>query len=142
MERKRPGDEARPPNSPDSEFHLHTNEIETRKQAATALAEAIAECHPVDACQIMAAALDDLSVGDPVPPLDAADAWAENWASIATPHEIEAVFGAALERLDNTALGIKARKRLFLALWESFDNSDRLTFIGHVDPAGKFLKAS
>jgi hypothetical protein len=63
-----------------------TKEYRNRAKAATALCDAIAECHPEDACILMEAALLDLGAGSPIPPLfsvmDAAIDWAE-WASTA-----------------------------------------------------------
>lgn len=74
-----------------------------RADAATALCHAIAECDPRDACQIMAAALDDLSAGMPGAPLfsylDAAN-W---WSDLASEPELKAYLLACWSRLSPRA---------------------------------------
>ena len=104
------------------------------------LAVAIADCDASDACQIMAAALDDLGAGQPDVSIlqstlrqDAA-----SWADWASPPELETVVAAGLRKIGKTALGIKARKRLIVALWESLTDADRRAFLQGVDPSGKF----
>ena len=70
---------------PDHSTGFVTVEGRKRAEAATSLCLAIGNCHPHDACQIMAAALFDLGPGAPFPPLfgfmEAATDWAE-WASV------------------------------------------------------------
>ncbi len=117
--------------------HPHNTTI--RLEAASVLAHAIAECDPRDAVVIMSAALSDLSPGGPLPVFENAQSDADFWADLAAPFEIEAYFKATLERLKNLALGIKSRKRVFLNLWESFPETDRMAFINKVDPHGKFV---
>ena len=110
-----------------------------RAEKAGALCRAIADCHPADAAQIMAAALDDLSAGPPeVDPFGRLREDAAFWADVAHPAELEAYFASALRRLGNRALGIKARKRLLVALWLSLSDPDRRAFLGRVDPEGRF----
>jgi len=78
-------------------FKRQTNR--NRARAATALCHAVADCHPADACTIMAAALGDLPAGMPVAPLfshvDQATFWA-GWASVA---ELKTYCHACYERL-------------------------------------------
>lgn len=110
-----------------------------RRRAATVLALAIARCHPADACQIMTAALEDLSAGDPAPGfLGATRHDAQWWADSASPAELEAYATAALRQIERTAFCERARKRIFAALWETFLAEDKRSFIERVDPKGKF----
>jgi len=117
-----------------------TDETRDRTEAARALCFAIGECHPDDARQILCAAIDDLSAGDPpcLDPFGNLRADAEFWADCAHPRELEAYFSSALKRLGNRALGIEARKRLFVSLWHSFSPADRQAFLSRVDAHGKF----
>ena len=67
---------------PDHPGHVFKTEFyRKRAEAASGLCEAIADCHPSDACEIMAAALADLSAGMPNAPLfgymDQATFWAD-----------------------------------------------------------------
>lgn len=70
-----------------------------RAKAATALATAIADCHPQDACEIMAAALADLSIHFPVPPLFSVMDQASFWARMATQNEAKAYALACYRQL-------------------------------------------
>jgi len=72
-----------------------TKQYRNRAEAATALCHAIAECDPQDACEIMAAALEDL--GSPLPVLLSAMDDARWWASFATPNELKAYALACFE---------------------------------------------
>ncbi|MBA3325753.1 MAG: hypothetical protein H0T41_11005 [Rhodobacteraceae bacterium] len=121
----------------DANLHLK------RLERARLLAGAIAVCDPADAVVIMAAALDDLSAGQPD-----VDLWsgireqAADWAGFAHPLELEAYFAAALQRLGRTPLGIAARKRLIVALWTALGPDDRRNFLARVDPDGVFRSAA
>lgn len=119
---------------------IHPADLQARRAAVLALCDAIANCHPEDAAQIMAAALDDIGAGDP-PMRDPFGDLREDatfWADCAHPIELEAYFASALKRLGSVALGIKARKRLFVALWQSFPLADRQAFLSRVDAQGQF----
>ena len=123
-----------------NDTYLKTPGMRLRAECAEALCFAIAQCHPDDAAQIMAAALDDLAAGDP-PMRDPFGSLREDaafWADCANPAELEAYFASALKRLGNRAIGIRARKRLFAALWQSFDTADRMAFLRRVDAEGRF----
>ena len=104
------------------------------------LAIAIAEARRGDACQIMAAALDDLGAGMPDVSslLGRCREDAVWWADFATPQEVETVVAAGLRQIGKTAFGIKARKRLIVMLWQSLGDADRRAFLQGVDPSGKF----
>ncbi len=119
---------------------LEGTEAKLRAAWAESLRFTIANCHPQDAAQIMVAALDDMAAGDPPmrDPFGDMRADAAFWADCANPAELEAYFAASLKRLKNTALGITARKRLFVALWHSFPVIDRLAFLSRVDGSGQF----
>jgi len=101
-------------------------------ETAEKLAEAIGDAHPDDACQIMTAALIDLSSGRP--PTDhflTVEEDAAWWASYAAPAELCAVLSAVLKRLTDRALHLKMRKRLFMVLWRSFDETHQRRFLDH-----------
>lgn len=119
--------------------NLYPNTTTERLETTSILADSIAECDPRDAVVIMSAALSGLSSGGPLPIFENAQSDASFWADLAAPFEIEAYFNATLERLKNLAMGIKSRKRVFLSLWESFSEADRMAFIEKVDPNGKFV---
>lgn len=116
-----------------------TAETFARLETAKALCAAIAACHPSDAAEILAAALEYLSAGDPAfDPFGDLRADASFWAETANPFELEMYFAAALKRLGSTALGINARKRLIVALWQSLPPDGQAAFLARVDPDGKF----
>ena len=70
-----------------------------RAEAATSLCLAIGNCHPSDACEIMAAALVDLSAGMPIAPLYSPMEAAAFWADLATRAELKAYALACFTRL-------------------------------------------
>ena len=73
-----------------------------RAEAATALCLAIADCDPSDACEIMVAALADLSAGWPIPPLFNFMDEAAFWADLAPMPELKAYALACYNRLPLT----------------------------------------
>lgn len=107
---------------------------------AMALADSIASMDRVEACQTMSAWLDELRVGLPIAPFTTIEAEAASWAALATPVELEIYTTEALSRLEATPLGLKARKRVFLALWQTFIDQDRRAFVKKVDPYGLFAR--
>lgn len=112
-----------------------------RTRGAVDLCLAIASCDQRTAMQIMSAALEDLLAGSPDPAPDWLEGIrrdAEWWADLAAPHELEAYTAAGLRAIERTAFCERARKRLFLSLWETMTPADRQAFVGRVDPAGKF----
>lgn len=111
-----------------------------RMERAEALCNALGDAHPDDAKAITAAYLDAMRAGDPQPhdPFGDLRNDAAFWADCAHPGELEAYFAASLKRIGDRALGIRARKRLFAALWESFDTADRVAFLRRVDADGRF----
>ena len=116
-------------------------EVCARMDAVQRLVVAIGACHPRDAAQVMAAALEDMSAGMPDVSqgfFGAMRADAEFWSDLATPPEIEAYVAAGLRVIERSAFCARARKRLFAALWASFPDADRRAFLARVDPPGKF----
>ncbi|WP_333830450.1 hypothetical protein [Pararhodobacter sp.] len=109
---------------------LHPEDLKLRAELADNLAEAIGDCHPDDACQIMTAALIDLSAGrNPVEYFVNAQEDAAWWASMAAPAELSAVLSAVLARLKDRALHLRLRKELFMVLWRSFAPDDQRRFL-------------
>lgn len=96
-----------------------------------------------EANQVMACILEERRAGGPVH-----TAWgdiredADWWADVATPQEIEAVVAAGLRRIDRALFAQAARKRLFVALWDSMPQADRRAFLRRVDPQAKFRGAA
>lgn len=112
-----------------------------RRERAASLKLAIEDCHPSDAGQILAFALEELFVGAPLSCLqETLQADAAFWADCAAPPALHAYFAATLKQLGATALGEKARKRLFLTLWDGLSDADRLAFLRKVDPDGAFVR--
>lgn len=70
-----------------------------RAESATSLCLAIKACHPSDACEIMAAALSDLSAGMPIAPFYSPMNEAGFWADLATRAELKAYALACFKRL-------------------------------------------
>ena len=88
-----------------------TETYRNRAKAATALGQAIAECHPHDASVVMEAALDDLTEGHPYYPLCRDLAEAGYWADQATRNE---------------------RKAFALANYTRLSTADKAAFLAHV----------
>lgn len=91
---------------------------------------ALTDLDPRDAATICVAVLDEVAAGSPgLDPWGDMRADAEFWADCANPAELETYFAAALKRLRDQTLGIRARKRMMAALFLSFRHADRLAFI-------------
>ena len=95
------------------EGSLGSETYNDRLVAATALCFAIRACHPSDAVFLMAAALEDLRAGMPIPALDSIMAEARLWAEWATPPEAKAYA---------------------LAAFEAMGSRDRAAFLAYVTP--------
>ena len=109
---------------------LKTAEARVRAMAAEALCRAIAECHPEDAAQIMAAALDDMGTTGPAAAfLGAQKQDAEFWAETAPPNELQAYCYAGLQKLGQRALGPKTRSRMIVALWNAMRDEEKQKFL-------------
>ncbi|WP_415184301.1 hypothetical protein [Phaeovulum sp.] len=76
-----------------------TKHYRDRAQSATALCHSIADCDPQDACEIMAAALADLSIGMPIAPFYSPMDEAGFWADYASRAELKAYVLACYTRL-------------------------------------------
>lgn len=91
---------------------------------------ALTDLDPQDAALICISALDEIKAGPP-----AFDPWgdlradAAFWADCANPAELEAYFTAALKRLQNQVLGLRARKRVLAELFQDLNASDRQAFL-------------
>lgn len=85
---------------------------------------------PLDAATICATYLDEYGAGAP-----RLDWWGDlrdeagRWAYSANSGELEVYFTSALKRLENQALGLKARKRMICALFLSLNDADRRAFL-------------
>jgi hypothetical protein len=108
--------------------------IRLRAEWATTLALTVGECHPHDAAAICVAFLETVETGGPVMGdqfgMVAADA--RLWAAVAPPHELAAYTLAGLERLPKAHLSNPARKAAFRAIWRTFTNTERTSFIATV----------
>lgn len=105
-------------------------EYRERAAAATALCEAIRDCHPQDAAQLCAAFLTGMQTNGPQ--YDVFGRLREDarwWADIAPPHELAAYSVSALDRLRRLALALETRKRLLWHLWSSLSSADRKAFL-------------
>ena len=80
-----------------------TLEYRNRAERATTLCMAIADCHRDDAVRLLAAALEDLAFGSPLPSLINAMAAARWWASYATEDERKAYCLASFDAMSQTA---------------------------------------
>lgn len=91
---------------------------------------ALENLDPQDAATICATVLDEIGAGFP-----RLDWWgdareeAAEWAYGANSGELEAYFTSALKRLNNQALGLKARKRMIAALFQSLSATDQAAFL-------------
>jgi len=100
---------------------------------------ALQSLDPQDAAVICATVLDETGAGFP-----RLDYWgdtrteADEWALLANAAELECYVASALKRLENQALGINARKRMFAALWVAFTDCERRAFLARVDADGTF----
>lgn len=91
---------------------------------------ALTDLDPHDAATICVAVLDQVTAGSPgLDPWGDMRADAAFWADCANPAELEIYFAAALKRLQNQVLGIRARKRLLAALFQSLGGADQQAFI-------------
>ena len=99
--------------------------------------KALEACGPDDAATIAAAVLDEIGAGSPrLDPWGDLRADAAFWADLANPSELQVYFSASLKRLGETPLGIHARKRLFMVIWDSFSDADQEAFLGRVASCG------
>lgn len=99
---------------------------------------ALGDLDPQDAAVIAATVLDEIGAGFP-----RLDWWgdareeAAEWAYRANSGELEAYFTSALKRLNNQALGLKARKRMICALFHSLSDTDKRAFLAWAQGASK-----
>jgi hypothetical protein len=92
---------------------------------------------PQDAAAIAAAVLDVVAAGEPrLDPWGDLRADAAFWADCANTAELEVYFSSILKKLQNKSLGIRARKRLFWAIWVSLAVEDQRAFFGRATAKG------
>ena len=104
-----------------------------RRAWAESLAHAIGHCHPVDASQIMVAALEDFGAGSPPHTfLTLTQDDADFWAACAPQHELQAYTFAGLKELGQRALTPAIRRRFIAQLWNGLPVADRNAFLAHV----------
>lgn len=93
--------------------------------------------------EALCAALETVCVGAPDVPFGTGiredAAW---WADMAAPIEIEAYVAAGLRTMENKVFAPRARKRIFVALWEAMTPEDRRKFLSRVDPDGQFIRGA
>ncbi len=107
-------------------------EADARYRHATREAAVLAlmALDPQDAAVICGTVLDEIGA---LPPR--LDFWtdihaaAQEWAFKATAPELEVYFASALKRLENQALGLRARKRMLCALFASLSAVDQAAFL-------------
>ncbi|MGB3317285.1 MAG: hypothetical protein WBB85_23100 [Albidovulum sp.] len=110
-----------------------------RAERATSLCMVLEDIDPADAAMICCSYLEEYGAGDPVhTAFGDIRADAEFWADCAHPAELEHYFAASMKRLGSMVQGIKARKRLIVALWASLSDQDRVAFLSRIDPNGQF----
>ena len=112
--------------------------LRLRAEWANALAFALGECDPHDAAAICAAYLETVETGGPTlgDPFGTVAGDARLWAAAAPPHELTAFTLAGLERLPKSHLSNPARKTAFKAIWASFTDAERASFIAAVTKKG------
>lgn len=93
--------------------------------------------------EALCAALETVCAGDPEVPFGTGiredAAW---WADMAAPIEIEAYVAAGLRAMENKVFAARARKRIFVVLWEAMTPEDRRKFLSRVDPDGQFIRGA
>lgn len=116
-----------------------THEMRMRAEWAESLCYALGECHPDDAGAICAAYLESVETGGPLigDTFGITVSDARLWVAAAPPHELVAYTVAGLDVLRNRALGIKSRKLLFWAIWQSLSSADRMAFLARVQSKGE-----
>lgn len=116
-------------------------EYRWRYQCAISLTYALENAHPEDALTICCAALDQLRIGTPLPPLLEIEDEARWWASAASRFELLAYMQACLDQLADEAMKVNTRKRLMVQIWDTLPAPDRQAFLARVDPEGQFVRA-
>lgn len=122
-----------------SEFAGEKGIARYRNEKRVTAIMALESLDPQDTAVICATFLDEIGAGFP-----RLDYWgdvradADEWAFFANAAELESYLVAAVRRLENQALGIKARKRIFAALWLALTCDERQAFLDRVDANGVF----
>lgn len=87
-----------------------------RLTAAARLMEAIAACDPRDRAVLLSVALETLAAGEPWAPFLGIQQEAQDWASLATPQELEAYLFACVRQLSAMAMTARAKSRIAASL--------------------------
>jgi hypothetical protein len=120
--------------------HAERVALEARRVQVEYLCAALRGCAPEDAAQIVCAWLESRAAPPRLDPFGELREDAAYWADVAGPHELEAYVAAGLRRIERTAFGERARKRLLVALWETMPEDWRRDFVRRVDPEGRFYR--
>ena len=108
---------------------INDTALRLRAEWANSLALCINECHPDDACQIMTAALQDMTASAFEGVFDTINEETAAWVAEAPDYELQAYVSAGAERLAKRAVGVTARKRLIAVLWNGLDPRDKDAFL-------------
>lgn len=108
--------------------------VGSRREWLEAAWFALDHCDPEDRFELLTAWMAQYETGGPTlgDPFGMVAGDARLWAAAAPPHELVAYTLAGLERLPDRHLSLTARKQVFKALWTSFADKDRASFIAHV----------
>ena len=110
-----------------------TDAARMRAEWASSLTMCIAECHPDDACQIMTAALQDMTLGAPMPAFshlaDALRDDADQWLAYVGDLEAQVYLDAIAQHVAGRAIGIAARKHMIATLWNGLSQADKNSFL-------------
>lgn len=112
--------------------HFNTAAARLRAERATTLALALADCHPQDADQIIAAWLAERLTTGPEPAFGAIRDDAAFWAETAPQVEVQEYVWAGVKVLADKAMGQTARQRFLALLWNGMAADDRRAFLQRV----------
>lgn len=120
--------------APQPTDHFSTADMRLRAEHATSLALALADCHPQDADQIVAAWLADRLTTGPEPAFGTIRDDAAFWAETAPQVEVQEYVWAGVKVLAGKAMGRTARQRFLALLWNGMAADDRRAFLQRVTP--------
>lgn len=107
---------------------------------AIAIVGAVMRAGPQLAAEVMTALLEEKTVCDPEIAghyLDALRDAAEFWADTASPAAVDTYVAVGLKSIaKRRAFGVAAKKRLMVAIWNSFGPDDRRAFLAMAERGG------